>query len=491
MDAATLVVLGLLAALILFVVLRAFYERRLAELSFENLQVAERFQFAESQLHAFESEIDSLQEQRAALELRLQQEMERRSAAEERGRRVQELDTLVGQLQRELITAKTAWTESEVRAKEEKKSFEEKIALLNHARGELSTAFKALSAEALSTNNRSFMDLAQQTLARFQEGAKTELAERERAIDTLVKPLRESLERFDGKVESLERVRLESYAGLTEQLKTLQTSEKELRVTTTKLVNALRAPHVRGRWGEMQLQRVVEMAGMVEYCDFLTQETSTSEDRRLRPDLIVRLPAGKTIIIDAKAPIISFIEALDAPDEETKISKLRDHARHIRNHLQQLSQKSYWDQFSGSPEFVVLFLPGETFFGAALEQDPSLIEFGVEQRVILATPTTLIALLRAVAYGWRQESLAENARDISLLGAELHDRLLTMTSHLDDMRKGLERAVEGYNRGMSSFESRVMVSARKLKALGATTNDDLPLLEVVEANLRLAPSSRG
>lgn len=491
MDLLTVFLGGALVLLLVLWAVRSFYDGRIAELSGENLQLLERAQYLEELSQSSARELEAMRLEGSAQERRLFDEMERRSAAEERCRRIPELEAALRTMEQELVVAKTARAASDARAAEERRRIDEKLVLLDQAKTQLSDAFKALAADSLHSNNRSFMELAMQTFARAQEGAKADLSERERAIDSLVKPLRETLERFDVKIEHLEKVRIESYVGLTEQLKVLHSSEKELRLTTDKLVNALRTPHVRGRWGEMQLHRVVEMAGMVEHCDFYTQETVANEDRRLRPDMVVRLPGGKTIIVDAKAPILSFLEALDSPDEQSRLAKMRDHARHIRQHLFQLSQKSYWSQFDNSPEFVVLFLPGETFFGAALEHDPGLIELGVEQRVILATPTTLIALLRAVAYGWRQESLAENAREISLLGAELHDRLLTMTGHLDDMRKGLERAVESYNRGMSSFESRVMVSARKLKQLGTTTNEELPTLQVVEANLRLAPSNRG
>lgn len=459
-----------------------------ADLDAQRIRAEERLVSAVAQGERAAASLQALSVEKEAIERELKLEIERRTAAEERTKRLPALEAVIAErerearsLQGELSALLAARAELETRIVDERKAFEEKLALLDRAKVQLADAFKALSAEALQTNNQSFIDLAQQTFLKLQEGAKTDLAEREKAIDSLVKPIKETLEKFDGKVETLERARVAAYTSLGEQLKSLQLSEQELRLATSRLTNSLRAPNVRGRWGEMQLQRVVEMAGMVNYCDFVTQQSvSDDEQRRLRPDLVVRLPGDKRIVIDAKAPIVSYLEAMEGTDEVLRAVKLKDHARHIKSHLQQLSQKGYWAQFDFSPEFVVLFLPGESFFSAALEQEPGLIELGVEHQVIIATPTTLIALLRAVAYGWRQEMLAQNAREISKLGGELHDRLLTMGGHITSLGRGLEKAVECYNKSIASFESRVLVSARKLKELGATTSDELPLLDPVE-----------
>jgi DNA recombination protein RmuC len=364
--------------------------------------------------------------------------------------------------------------EGERRAAQERKdSFKE-------AAEELSEKFKALSRDALKDNNQSFLELARATLGKFQESAKGDLELRTRAIDQLVKPLKESLEKVDGKIGELERTRAGAYSELREQVKALATSQSQLQAETGNLVKALRAPHVRGRWGEIQLRRVVELAGMLQYCDFVEQETLATEDSRIRPDLIVRLPGNRTIVVDSKVPFDAFYESITTTDEVVRLAKLKEHARLVRVHITALSRKSYWETVQPTPEFVLLFLPGETFYSAALEHDPKLIEDGVSDKVIIATPTTLIALLKAVSYGWRQEQMATNAQEVSKLGKDLYDRLRVFTNYFADIGKGLDRALDSYNRGVGSLEARVLVTARKFKERGAIAGEEIETLEPID-----------
>jgi DNA recombination protein RmuC len=362
----------------------------------------------------------------------------------------------------------------------EREGAAEKLRLLGEAKDELANAFKALSAEALKTNNTSFLELARTTLERFQAQAKDDLEQRRVAVEHLVAPIKESLVKVDGQIQHLERARAEAYGALLGQVRTLAESQERLRAETGNLVTALRAPAVRGRWGEIQLRRVVEMAGMLAHCDFAEQVTATVDERRLRPDLIVKLPGGKNVVVDAKAPLQAYLEAVEAPDEETRAARLGDHARQIRQHMAKLSMKSYWEQFQPAPEFVVMFIPGEAFYSAALEQDPGLIEEGVGQRVLPATPTTLIGLLRAVAYGWHQETVAESARAVSKLGKELHGRLAVLGDHMARLGQQLDRAVSTYNQTVGSLERRVLPAARRFSELGADGGRDIPALEPVD-----------
>jgi DNA recombination protein RmuC len=374
----------------------------------------------------------------------------------------------------------------------ERRAAQEREESLRQVGEELSGRFAELSQSALNANSQSFLNLAKSTLERYQEKAKGDLESRQEAINQLVEPLKKSLEKVDVKIGEIEKERVGAYSGLRLQVESLATDQLKLQKETSNLVNALRTPIVRGRWGEIQLKRVVEIAGMIEYCDFNQQETiSTDTGGKLRPDMTIRLPSGRTIVVDSKAPLQAYLEALEARDEETRVAKLKDHARQIKTHLSKLGAKSYWEQFEQSPEFVFLFLPGETFFSAALEQDPSLIEFGVEQRVILATPTTLIALLKAVSYGWQQEQVAASAQEISKLGKDLYNRLRVFTKHFESIGAGIKRAIDSYNDGVGSLEGRVLRTARKFKELGSVTGDEIEVVEPIDKTARALSLDEG
>jgi DNA recombination protein RmuC len=420
----------------------------------------------------------------ASDELRV--ETGRRAAAEVNAGRVPDLEAKLAERERALTDARVKLSELEARLSEERKTADEKLAILNDAQQKLTDAFKALSSEALKSNNQSFLQLAKATLETFQQGAKSDLEARQKAVDELVKPLRETLEKVDGKIGELEKARVAAYAALNEQVRGLvETHLPRLQSETANLSKALRQPIVRGRWGEIQLKRVVEMAQMLEYCDFVEQETRSTEDGRLRPDMIVRLPGGKQVVVDAKTPLAAYLDAIEAGDESVQLAKLKDHARQVRDHMLALGRKAYWEQFQPSPEFVIMFLPGEMFFSAALQQDPSLIEYGVNEKVIPATPTTLIALLRAVSYGWRQEALAKNAQEVAELGKLLYERIASLAGHWGGVGQRLDQAVKAYNETIGVLESRVLVSARRLRDLKAGSADiEIETIEPVEPATR-------
>jgi DNA recombination protein RmuC len=386
----------------------------------------------------------------------------RAAASAERARLATEQ---VAKLEAELTTLRARATELETER-----------GALKEAQAKLLESFKALSADALRSNNQSFLELARETFGKLHQQSADELGKRQQAIDSLVKPLKESLEKVDAKIGALENARKEAYGSLTEQLKGLATSNASLQSETTKLSRSLRSTSTAGRWGEIQLQRVVELAGMVENVDFLQQEAAGD----VRPDMIVRLPGGKSIAVDAKAPMQAYLEALEASDEVVRKAKFTEHARAVRGHIDALGAKSYWKSIQPSPEFVVLFIPGEAFYSAALRYEPDLFERGTSVGVILASPATLIALLKAAAYGWKQEALSKNADEIRRLGLELHERVGTLGENLDILGQRLTQTVTAYNSAITSVEGRVLVTGRKLEKLGAGSEKKLAEPRLVE-----------
>ena len=344
--------------------------------------------------------------------------------------------------------------------------------------------FEAMAAQALRSNQDTFLALAKETFGKEQATARGELEKREQAVSKLVEPLAKSLERVNAEIGRMEKARAEAFGGLTEQLRALAGAQEKLQSETGNLVQALRRPSVRGQWGEMQLRRVVEMAGMLEYVDFVEQDSTDSEAGRLRPDMIVRLPGGTQVVVDAKTPLEAYLGALEAPDDATRQAQLESHARQVREHVRRLSGKAYHDQYETSPEFTVMFLPSESIFYAALEKDPTLIESGVDQKVLLATPTTLIALLRTVRYGWTQETLKESAQEISALGRDLYERMATLAEHFDALGKRIAGSVEAYNKAVGTLERRVLPAARRFPALGVSSSKVVGVLDGLDSAVR-------
>jgi DNA recombination protein RmuC len=359
------------------------------------------------------------------------------------------------------------------RAAEIARSLTQQSALLEAAKAQLSDTFQALAADALHTSHEGFLALATERLGALRKEGSTELEARQKAIEAVVGPVRESLEKVDHQIRALEKERGQAYGELSTQVKAMSATQERLRAETGQLVNALRAPAVRGRWGELQLRRVVEMAGMLENCDFHEQASVTTEDGRLRPDMVVRLPSGRNIVIDAKTPLGAYLEAQEATTQEERAAKLRHHAQQVRAHVAKLSAKNYWDQFAVAPEVVVMFLPGETFYSVALEQMPGLIEEGFAENVLIATPTTLLGLLRAVSAGWREERMAENAQRIADEGRKLHERIATFAEKLSDLGRFLGQAVGAYNGTVATFDTRLLPTARSLASLDAKSKKEM------------------
>jgi len=366
----------------------------------------------------------------------------------------------------------------------ERRNHIEKLETLEKAREQLADTFSALSGQALKHNSEEFLKLAQENLKRFQSQANNDLEKKEKAIEHLIGPIREALEKTERQIHGMEKERKEAYGALHKHLETMAETQANLQSETRSLVQALRRPEVRGQWGELTLKRLAELAGMVEHCDFYEQQSVQTSEGRQRPDMIVRLPGGREIVVDVKTPLDAYLNAIEADDDTKRQQALIHHARNVRQRVTELASKAYWSQFKAAPDFVVLFIPGEQFLSAALDQDRKLLEYALGQHVILATPTSLVALLRAVAYGWRQEQLTRNAEQIKIVGEELYKRLLTFSSHLDKLGRSLDNSLKHYNSAVGSFDSRILPSAQKFTEMGISSNGEVETPEQIETGVR-------
>lgn len=403
---------------------------------------------------------------------------------EELRKQVQRRETEIDQVRKDLDAERQVKVEALTRLEAARKSFEEQKALIDTMKKDMTDTFNALSSAALKSSSEDFLRLASQHLGNIVTDTKGRLGEHQAAIDGLVKPLQEALKRYEEQSNAIEAKRRQDYGGIEEQIKMLTATHQQLQRETSSLVTALRKPQVSGSWGELSLKRAAELAGMASYCDFYEQVSVNTETGRLRPDMIIRLPNGREIVVDAKAPVDAYLNAISASSEEERQKGLTNYVNQVRTHMNVLGSKSYWEQFPKSPEIVVMFLPGESFFSAALEHDPALIEDSSLKKVILATPTTFIALLKAIAYGWQQEQMTKNAQQISMLGKELYERISTLAGHFGDIGNAIEKAVSAYNRAVGSLESRVLPSVRRFKELGATGAEEIPVLEQIDQKPR-------
>ncbi len=390
----------------------------------------------------------------------------------------------ISQLRNNCSSLSTELAGLKVKLEEQNKAAEEKLALLNNAKEKLSDAFKALSAEALKSNNNQFLDLAKTKLENFQTDARAELEKRQQAVQNLVKPISDSLASVDTALKKLEQVRAGAYSSIETQIKSMSAAENNLKEETARLVAALSKPSTGGLWGQMQLRNAVELAGMTKNCDFVEQQSASVDGGRIQPDMIIRLPRDRMVVVDSKLSFQTYIDSTKETNDSIRRSKLREYVKNIKTHISNLSAKGYWEQFQPGLECVVLFLPGEVFFSAALQEDSDLIKFGIERKILLASPITLIALLLGIAYDWRQEQIAENAIRISELGKELYNRISTFVGHFASLQKNLDGAVKAYNDSVGSLESRVLVTARKFKELGAATGDEIQTLPTIDTTTR-------
>ena len=413
------------------------------------------------------TEVESRATSAEAIKNELRQQLEQKNSEIER-------------VMNELDSEKQQKVEGLTRLEESQKNFEAQKQQLETMKKELTDTFSSLSSAALKSSNEEFLRLATESLNRITADTKGNLGQHKEAINGLVKPLHEALKRYEVQINEIEKGRDRAYGSLEKHLITLTTASQQLQKETSTLVTALRKPQVSGSWGQLSLKRAAELAGMTAYCDFYEEVSVGTETGRLRPDMIVRLPNGREIVVDAKAPVDAYLNAISVSTDEERQKKLTHYVSQVRNHMNSLGSKSYWDQFPKSPEMVVMYLPGESFFSAALEHDHKLIEDSSLKRVVLATPTTFIALLKAIAYGWQQEQMTENAQKISMLGKELYDRISTLEKHFGDIGTSLGRSVDAYNRAIGSLEKRVLPSVRKFKELGVTSADEIPEIQQID-----------
>ena len=397
---------------------------------------------------------------------------------------VQQRESEMAGMRGELDSERQAKVEALTKLEAAQKSFDEQRALIDAMKKEMSDTFTALSKSALESSNKSFLTLASERLGKVVEETKGKLGEHQVSMEGMIAPLKEMLQKYEQQINEIEKTRHKAYGSLEEQLRALALTHENLQKETSNLVSALRKPQVRGRWGEMQLRRVAELSGMSVHCDFTEQQSVEGEKGRVRPDMVVHLPSEREIVVDSKVSLEAYLDAVSAQTEEERKGKMEKHAQQVRAHMNKLASKDYWSQFRQSPEFVVLFMPGESFLSAALDIDNSLIEDGIEKRVIISTPTTFIALLRAIAYGWRQEQITKNAQAVSELGKQLYERMGILVQHFENVGASLRKAMEAHNRAVGSMESRILPSLRKFRELGVTGADDIPVLEQIDQTPR-------
>ncbi len=468
-----------------WLITRLVYAGKLALERSAVTSISEKLQIKEDECRSLKAHLDQIQQDAQAIQNQYF-ELSKAHASAQAGlsqmdaaqKKLEENNAEIRALNLQISDYRKRLAEMETLMESQRKSFDEKTALFEDLKTRMIDTFKSLSSRVLQENNQSFMDLAGQMFARYMESARHDLEVREKAVQEMVRPVAEALEKYDQQVRAMESARQKAYGELSQQVISLAQTQNELQRETGKLVNALRMPHVRGRWGEITLRRVVELSGMQNRCDFFEQQTSQMQESQSRPDMIICLPGDRKIIVDSKVPINAYLDAVSAETREQADEMLERHARHVLTHIQQLAKKEYWAQFTPTPEFVVLFMPGENFFSAALSKIPSLIEDAAGKGVILATPTTLISLLKAVSYGWKQETAAENAKAVAELGNELYNRLSSMADHINNLGKDLNKCVESYNRAVGSLEHRVLPAARKFQDMGVVVKGGKILTEL-------------